>query len=40
MQIKHGDVLVSTGLCWIWIAVEWLPNNQIKIFGNNELAFA
>lgn len=32
--------MVSTNLSWIQTAVEWLPNNQTKIFGKNQLCFA
>ena len=41
--VTNGAVLVSTGLCLTYTAVDWWPNHQKKINGNNRaqsLAFA
>ena len=33
-----GDVLVSTGVCLVQNAVEWLRNNHLNLNGKNLFA--
>ena len=35
---KTGGVLVSTGICMVSTAVEWLRYNQINLTGKTKLA--
>lgn len=30
--------MVSTGICMVWTAVEWLRNNQTNLIGKTKLA--
>ena len=36
--LKTGGVLVSTGICLVQTAVEWLRNNQLNLNGKTKLA--
>lgn len=39
LNAQHGDVMVSTGLCLVLTAVEWLRNNQPKINWKQKFSF-
>lgn len=38
LMLNIGGVLVSTGICLVQTAVEWLRNNQLKLNGKTKLA--